>query len=341
MTDRPQFSIITPIYNEEGNIQLLYQRLRDVMDATGESWEAIMVNDGSQDGSLALIDAIAAQDERVKVLNFARNFGHQIAVTAGIDYADGHAVVLIDADLQDPPEVIADLIAKWREGYEVVYAVRAERHGESRFKIWTAKLFYRLIYRITDVNIPLDTGDFRLMDERVVRVLRQMREHNRFIRGMTSWVGFRQTGVDYVRHARHAGETKYPLRKMIRFAWDAITGFSYFPLQIMVYFSGILGFLAVLTIPVVATLRIMRGPDFFGGQATTIVLLLMLSAFQLFFLFILGQYVARIYDETRDRPLYVVSSTRNMNGDDEKNGAPTKEALKRPGTSHRTSRNFE
>lgn len=341
MTDRPQFSIITPIYNEEGNIQLLYQRLRDVMDATGESWEVVMVNDGSRDGSLALMDAIAAQDERVKVLNFARNFGHQIAVTAGIDYADGHAVVLIDADLQDPPEVIADLIAKWREGYEVVYAVRAERHGESRFKIWTAKLFYRLIYRITDVNIPLDTGDFRLMDERVVRVLRQMREHNRFIRGMTSWVGFRQTGVDYTRHARHAGETKYPLSKMIRFAWDAITGFSYFPLQIMVYFSGILGFLAVLTIPVVAALRIIRGPDFFGGQATTIVLLLMLSAFQLFFLFILGQYVARIYDETRDRPLYVVSSTRNMREDSEQNGAPTKEALKRPGTSHRTTRYFE
>ncbi|MFW5772208.1 MAG: glycosyltransferase, partial [Phototrophicaceae bacterium] len=211
-------------------------------------------------------------------------------------------------DLQDPPEVILAMIARWKEGYEVVYAVREQRQGESWFKLLTAKLFYRMIYRITDVDIPLDTGDFRLMDEHVVQVLRQMREHNRFIRGMTSWVGFKQTGVYYVRQARHAGETKYPFRKMLRFAWDAVTGFSYFPLQMMVYFSALLGFLAVLTIPVIAVLRLTQGPSFFGGQATTIVLLLLLSSFQLFFIFIMGQYVARIYDETRDRPLYVVAS---------------------------------
>ncbi len=309
---KTRYSIITPIYNEEGNIDLLYQRVHEVMATLEDEWELVMVNDGSRDRSLELIEALARHNPRVKVINFARNFGHQIAVTAGIDYAQGDAVILMDADLQDPPEVILDLIAKWREGYEVVYAIRAERQGESQFKIWTAKLFYRLIYRITDVNIPLDTGDFRLMDRKVVDVLRTMREHNRFIRGMTSWVGFKQTGVEYVRHARHSGETKYPLRKMIRFAWDAITGFSYFPLQVMIYFSAVLGFLAIMTVPVIVLLRLFRGPDFFGGQATTIVLLLLVSSFQLFFLFILGQYVARIYDETRGRPLYVITTTQNM-----------------------------
>lgn len=309
MTQKPRFSIVTPIHDEEGNIPVLYERIRDVMDSTGEPWELIMINDGSRDSSPRLIDELAARDSRVKALHFARNFGHQMAVTAGMDYATGDAVILIDADLQDPPEVILDMIEAWWSGYDVVYAVRAERKGEGWFKLLTAKLFYRLIYRITDVNIPLDTGDFRLMDERVVAVLRQMREHNRFIRGMTSWVGFKQTGISYVREARFAGKTKYPLRRMIRFAWDAITGFSYFPLQVMIYVSLVLGTLAVLTIPVIATLRLTRGPDFFGGQATSIVLLLLLSSFQLFFLFVLGQYVARIYDETRARPLYVVAST--------------------------------
>jgi polyisoprenyl-phosphate glycosyltransferase len=313
MTEQAKYSIVTPIYNEEDNIHLLYERICTVMDSTEESWELIMVNDGSRDASFDHMASLAAKDARVKVVNFARNFGHQIAVTAGIDYAMGQAVVLIDADLQDPPEVILDLIEEWKKGFDVVYAVRAERQGESRFKVWTAKLFYRAIYRITDVNIPLDTGDFRLMDRKVVGVLRQMREHNRFIRGMTSWAGFKQTGVDYVRHARHAGETKYPLRKMIRFAWDAVTGFSFFPLQVMIYVSALLGVLAILTVPVIAVLRIAAGPEFFGGQATTIVLLLLLSSFQLFFLFVLGQYVARIYDETRDRPLYVVASTDNLN----------------------------
>ena len=317
MNTRPHYSIVTPIYDEEGNIPRLYERVRDVMDSVGEPWEFVMVNDGSHDRSLELMTELANSDPRVKVVNFARNFGHQIAVTAGVDYASGKAIILMDADLQDPPEVIPELIKRWKAGYEVVFAIRAERRGENPFKIWTAKLFYRLIYRITDVAIPLDTGDFRLMDEKVVDVLRQMREHNRFIRGMTSWVGFKQTGVQYVREARHWGETKYPLRKMIRFAWDAVTGFSYFPLQMMIYFSAVLGFLAVLTVPIIALLRITRGPEFFGGQATTIVLMLMLSSFQLFFLFVMGQYVARIYDETRGRPLYVVASTEGFDKDGE------------------------
>ncbi len=328
MSENPRYSVVTPIFNEEGNIPLLYDRLRKVMDSTGESWEFIMVNDGSRDRSPQLIHDIAQADSRVKVIQFARNFGHAIAVTAGIDYASGDAVVLIDADLQDPPEVILELIERWQAGYDVVYAIRSQRKGETLFKRATAKLFYRVIRRITEVDIPQDTGDFRLMDRQVVEVLRQMREHNRFIRGMTSWVGFKQTGVKYVREARYAGVTKYPLRKMIRFAWDAITGFSYFPLQVMIYASLVLAILAFLTIPVIAVLRLSQGQNFFEGQATTIILLLLVSAFQLFFLFVMGQYVARIYDETRDRPLYVISSTNGFN-----NGYENKPRVSSRGTS--------
>ncbi|MBV6435591.1 MAG: glycosyltransferase family 2 protein [Phototrophicaceae bacterium] len=315
MTARPTYSIVAPVYNEEGNVPRLVSEVARVMESTNEPWELILVNDGSRDKSLDEMRAEAARNPRIKIVNFARNFGHQVAVTAGIDFATGRAVVLIDADLQDPPEVILEMIERWKAGYEVVYAVRSERKGESWFKRATAKLFYRVIYRITDVHIPLDTGDFRLMDERVAHVLRTMREHNRFIRGMTSWVGFRQTGVQYVREARTIGETKYPLRKMMRFAWDAVTGFSFFPLQVMIYVSLALGLLAVLAIPIIALLRISLGPDFFGGQATTIVVLLLIGSFQLFFLFVLGQYVARIYDETRGRPLYVVASTENVEPD--------------------------
>jgi dolichol-phosphate mannosyltransferase len=307
-----RYSIIAPIYNEEGNIDLLYERITKIMDATGESWELILVNDGSRDRSPEMMGELAEQDRRVKVLHFARNFGHQIAVTAGIDHASGDAVVLIDADLQDPPELIGEMIERWKAGYQVVYAVRSSREGESWFKVWTAKLFYRLINQITAVDIPVDTGDFRLMDRRVVDVLKQMREHSRFIRGMTSWVGFKQTGVNYVRARRHAGETKYPVRKMVKFATDAITGFSFWPLQVMIYFALGLGMLALLALVVVSILRVVYGPDFFGGQATTIVLLLLLSSFQLFFLFVLGQYVARTYDEARNRPLYVVAQRTNF-----------------------------
>ncbi|MBL8154174.1 MAG: glycosyltransferase family 2 protein, partial [Anaerolineae bacterium] len=280
MGEKPRYSIIAPIYNEEGNIQALYDRISAVLDSTGESWEVVCINDGSRDRSVELIEVLAAKDSRIKLVSFARNFGHQIAVTAGLQHVSGDAVVIIDADLQDPPELILEMIERWKAGYEVVYAVRQERKGETWFKLLTAKLFYRLIYRITDVDIPMDTGDFRLMDRKVVDVLNRMKEHNRFIRGMTSWVGFRQTGVSYVRQERHAGETKYPLRKMVRFAMDAITGFSYFPLQIMVYVSFVLGLVAVLAIPIIAVLRLILGFEFLGGQVTSIVLLLLLSSFQ-------------------------------------------------------------
>jgi glycosyltransferase involved in cell wall biosynthesis len=310
---KPVYSIVAPVYNEAGILQQFYERVSSVMNGMGESWELVFVNDGSRDGSLAVIEALAAADPHVKYINFARNFGHQTAVTAGIDYSTGDAVVLIDTDLQDPPEVIPKMAEQWKAGYQVVYAIRAKRAGESWFKLATASLFYRILYRITEVDIPLDTGDFRLMDAQVADVLRHMREHNRFIRGMTSWVGFKQTGVEYERHARTVGETKYPLRKMIRFALDGVTGFSFFPLQIMGTASAVLGVLAIIVAIVIAGLRLSLGTNFFGGQATTVVLLLVLTSFQLFFLFIMGQYVARIYDETRGRPLYIVASSSGFN----------------------------
>jgi dolichol-phosphate mannosyltransferase len=237
---------------------------------------------------------------------FARNFGHQIAVTAGLDYARGEAVTIIDADLQDPPEVILDLIEKWKKGYQVVYAVRAEREGESWFKKFTASLFYRIIYKITDVEIPLDTGDFRLLDRKVVDVMNSMREKHRFLRGMSSWIGYKQIGVEYKRAARFAGETKYPFKKMLQLALNAVTGFSYFPLQVASYFGFASAGLAIIAIPVVAILR-MTGSQFFEGQTTTLISVLFLGGVQLISLGILGEYIGRLYDEAKGRPLYIVS----------------------------------
>lgn len=299
------YSIIAPIFNEYENIPELYRRVSAVMDSTGESWELILVDDGSSDGSTERIRELAAQDARVRPVIFARNFGHQIAVTAGLDYSRGQAVVIIDADLQDPPETILELIKKWKEGYEVVYAVRAEREGETWFKLFTASMFYRLIYRITDVKIPLDTGDFRLIDRKVVDVMNSMREKHRFLRGMSSWIGFRQIGVEYKRAARYAGVTKYPFRKMLKLALNAITSFSYFPLQVATYFGFISAGLAILAIPIVAVLRL-AGSHFFEGQTTTLISVLFLGGVQLISLGILGEYVGRIYDEVKGRPLYVV-----------------------------------
>jgi len=303
---KPTFSIIAPIYNELENIPELYPRIRDVMEQTGQPWELILVDDGSTDGSTDVIRNLADNDDRVRPVIFARNFGHQIAVTAGLDYSRGDAVIIIDADLQDPPEVILDLIEKWREGFEVVYAVRAEREGETWFKKTTASLFYRLIYRITDVDIPLDTGDFRLMDRKVVDVMNQMRERHRFLRGMSSWVGFKQVGVPYKRMARHAGKTKYPFSKMLKLALNAITSFSYFPLQLATYIGFITAGLSVIAIPVVALLRLITGTTL-EGQATTLIIVLFLGGVQLISLGIIGEYIGRIYDEAKGRPLYVVA----------------------------------
>jgi dolichol-phosphate mannosyltransferase len=276
------------------------------MDSTGEPWELVLVDDGSKDGSTEIIREFARKDSRVRPVIFARNFGHQIAVTAGMDYSRGDAVAIIDADLQDPPEVILDLIKKWKEGYEVVYAVRAEREGETWFKTFTASLFYRIIYKITDVDIPVDTGDFRLLDRKVVNVLKTMKEHHRFLRGMGAWVGFRQIGVPYRRAARYAGETHYPFRKMFKLALNAITGFSYFPLQLATYMGFISAGLSIITIPVVIVMRL-AGDQAFFGQASTLIAVLFLGGVQLISLGILGEYIGRIYDEVKGRPLYIVS----------------------------------
>jgi len=299
------YSVIAPIYNEIDNIPELHRRVKEVMDSSGETWEFILVDDGSTDGSTDKICELAQQDKTVHPVIFARNFGHQVAITAGWDYARGDAIVIIDADLQDPPEVILELAKKWKEGYEVVYAVRGEREGESWFKKFTAAMFYRVIYSITDVKIPVDTGDFRLMDRKVVDVLKQMKERHRFPRGMSAWVGFKQVGVKYKRAARVAGVTKYPFRKMLKLALNAITGFSYFPLQVATYFGFFSAGVSILAIPVVVYMRIMGSGAFFG-QATTLIAVLFLGGVQLISLGILGEYIGRLYDEAKGRPLYIV-----------------------------------
>jgi polyisoprenyl-phosphate glycosyltransferase len=304
--NRPTFSVVAPVYNEAPSIPIFYERVKETMESTGDSWELILIDDGSSDGSTELIRDLALQDHRVRPVIFSRNFGHQIALTAGWDYSRGKAVVAIDSDLQDPPEVILDLIEKWREGYEVIYAVRTEREGETWFKLFTASLFYRLIYRITDVSIPLDAGDFRLLDRKVVNVLIKMRERHRFPRAMTVWVGFRQIGVPYRRAARFAGETKYPFRKMLRLALNAVTGFSFFPLQMATYLGFISAGFSILAIPLVIALRLWGSQEPLLGQATTLIAVLFLGGVQLISLGILGEYIGRLYDEAKGRPMYIV-----------------------------------
>ncbi len=306
----PTFSVVAPVFNEEALIEEFCQRTIAALEPLGEPFELVLVNDGSRDRSGMILRAIHERDARVRVINFSRNFGHQLAITAGTDYARGRAVIVIDSDLQDPPEVIPELIAKWREGYEVVYAVREEREGETWFKRTTASAFYRLIARITNVELPVDAGDFRLMDRKVVDALNRIREHHRFMRGLSVWVGFRSTGVSYTRHARKAGSTKYPFRKMLKFALDGITSFSYLPLQLATYLGFIVAALSLIFILVVFVMRL-GSPDpqeaAFYGQASTLASVLFIGAVQLISLGIIGEYVGRIYDEVKGRPLYIVA----------------------------------
>ncbi|MBU6335636.1 MAG: glycosyltransferase family 2 protein [Chloroflexi bacterium] len=308
----PVFSIVAPVYNERELVREFCRRVIAAMEPVGEPFELILVDDGSRDGSSEIMREIHAADPRVKVLRFSRNFGHQVAITAGTDFARGQAVAVIDADLQDPPEVIPQMIAQWRQGYEVVYGVRAERQGETAFKLATASLFYRLIRRITNVDIPLDTGDFRLMDRKVVDVLVTLREHHRFMRGLSVWVGFRQLGLPYRRDARMAGETKYPLRKMLKFAVDGITAFSYLPLQLATYLGFAIAGVAALAIIVAVLLRLATGVSALEGQATTLVAVLFLGSIQLIVFGIFGEYLGRIYDEVKRRPLYIVGEALGL-----------------------------
>jgi dolichol-phosphate mannosyltransferase len=278
-------------------------------------FELILVNDGSHDSSGAIMDRLHQADARVKVIHFSRNFGHQIAITAGTDHATGQAVAVIDSDLQDPPEVIIEMYKEWQNGFQVIYGVRAQREGETAFKRMTASMFYRLIRRITNINLPLDTGDFRLMDHRVVKAMSKMREHHRFMRGLSVWVGFKQTGVKYNRDARTAGVTKYPFRKMVRFALDAITSFSYLPLQLATYTGFAIAGVSAVAMVLAIILRLLNS-DIFYGQATTLVSVLFLGGIQLMGIGVLGEYLGRTYLESKRRPVYLVRKIYEVDAQD-------------------------
>lgn len=305
MSTQVRYSIIIPMYNEEAVIQETYRRIKIVMGKTGEPYELLFVNDGSKDNCSQMIEEYSYWDESVKLIDLSRNFGHQIAITAGMDYALGDAIVIIDADLQDPPELILDMIVEWKKGYEVVYAKRVKRNGESLFKKWTASLFYRVLRYSTDISIPVDTGDFRLMDRKVCDELKRLPEKNRFVRGLVSWVGFRQKAIEYERDERLAGETKYPLKRMIKLSLDGITSFSYKPLKLAGYLGTLLSASGFLYLMYVLYLAIFT-ESAVKGWASMIGITLTFNGFVLIMLGILGEYVGRIYDETKGRPLYIV-----------------------------------
>jgi dolichol-phosphate mannosyltransferase len=298
-------SVIIPCFNEEPVLRATHERLTSVLtDIDGLDYELIFVNDGSRDRTQQLLEDLLF-DHHVRVLLLSRNFGHQIAVTAGLEAAAGAACVIIDADLQDPPELIPQMVDLWREGNEVVYGIRIEREGESRFKLWTAKAFYRLINRMSETKMPLDAGDFRLLDRKVVEVIKSMPERARFLRGMVSWAGFRQVALPYDRSARHAGESKYPLTKMIHFAMDGIISFSLVPLKLAIWTGFIAIWIAVAGI-IVAILDRLLEKNLARGWASLFVAVLFMGGVQLVSLGILGEYLGRIYTEVKHRPLYVV-----------------------------------
>jgi len=303
----PRYSLVIPAYNEEAVIEETYFRLTRVMQALNESYELIFVNDGSRDQTEALLGALESSDPNVRLLSFSRNFGHQTAVTAGLDHARGQAIIIIDADLQDPPELIPQMIEKWKEGYAVVYGQRRERRGESWFKKLSAALFYRFLNALTEVNIPLDTGDFRLIDRRVADILLTLREKNRFIRGLVSWVGFRQTALEYVREERRAGKTKYSLKKMLRLSMDGLTSFSLKPLQFATGSGLLIAGLSSLFL-LASAARLIWSPGATAFWSLLIALSLLVNGITLICIGILGEYVGRIYDEARNRPLYILKS---------------------------------
>jgi glycosyltransferase involved in cell wall biosynthesis len=309
--DATAVSLVFPIFNEEAVLPTLMARLDGIIPTlerdAGGAVEVIFVNDGSRDGSMALLAELARTRPWARILSFSRNFGHQIAVTAGMENTRGQAVIIMDADLQDPPELLPEMLRLWREGWEVVYAVRTERAGESAFKKLTAAMFYRMLRRLTNVDIPADTGDFRLMDRKVVDAMNRMKEHHRFLRGMAAWVGYRQIGLPYKRDARAAGETKYPLRKMLRLAMDAVCSFSHAPLRLATNLGTAIAALSILYGVITIVRYFVSGPSFQPGWASLIVVLSFLSGVQLITLGLVGEYIARIYDEVKGRPLYLVA----------------------------------
>ena len=312
MKIKPLLSIVVPLYNEELVLHELYERLTAMIERAQLRCEVIMVNDGSRDGTMEIARRICRMDARFKLIGLSRNFGHQMAVTAGLDNASGDAVVIIDADLQDPPEVIPEMVEKWQAGNDVVYGVRSRRAGETLFKRVSASLFYRLLRRATNVDIPVDTGDFRLMDRAVVDQLRDMRERFRFLRGMVSWVGFRQTKVEYERAARFAGETKYPLPKMLRFAIDGMLSFSHVPLKFASMFGFLASAIAFLALAYGIVIRFFFPERAIAGWASVFVAVLFIGGVQLICIGILGEYLGRMYDEVKRRPLYIAQELLNF-----------------------------
>lgn len=304
--DRPLLSVVVPCFNEEEIVRDTNRRLAAALEQAPVKFEIIYVDDGSSDSTAELLRKLQQSDERIRVVRFSRNFGHQMAITAGLEHASGDAVVIIDADLQDPPEVILEFIQKWMDGYDVVYGVRADREGETAFKLWTAKAFYRCIARLSDTRIPVDAGDFRLMDRRVVSALLEMPERDRFVRGMVSWLGFSQTGVSYHREARTAGTTKFSFFKMLRFAMDGIFSFSVLPLRIATWIGFAASGLAVLGIVVAVIERLLGVHGLVKGWTSILIAVLFIGGVQLICMGIIGEYVGRTYGESKRRPLYVL-----------------------------------
>jgi len=304
--ERQLLSLVIPCFNEEEALRETNKRLVTALEHSHQGFEIIYVDDGSTDSTREVLRELQARDLRVRVVRFSRNFGHQVAITAGIEHAGGHAVIILDADLQDPPEVIPQFVAKWLDGYDVVYGVRSERDGETPFKRWTAKFFYRLMGHLSDAPIPVDTGDFRLMDRRVVNAMLSMPERDRFVRGMVSWLGFSQIGVPYRREARIAGVTKFSLFKMIRFALDAIFSFSTLPLRLATWVGFAASGLSIMGILVILLDKYLGVPGMVKGWTSTVIAVLFIGGVQLICLGIIGEYVGRIYGESKRRPLYVV-----------------------------------
>lgn len=310
-----RYSVIIPVFNEQEVIDESYRRLKATMDRCGEPYELIFVNDGSRDKTPEKLSEICGNDKTAKYLSFSRNFGHQTAITAGMDHCRGDAVLVIDADLQDPPEVMLEMMEKWKQGFQVVYGKRLKRKGETAFKKITASLFYRFLRAMTDVDIPVDTGDFRLIDRRVCQALQSLPEHNRYVRGLVSWVGFKQTAVEYVREERFAGETKYPLKKMIRFATDALTAFSYQPLRLSIWLGTGVSALSVLLFLIVLIRRLAGLGAESWGWVSLGAGCLFINGVVLIMLGIVGEYIGRIYDEARARPLYIIAEKTGFEQD--------------------------
>ena len=314
MSEAVKYSIVVPVFNEELVVAESYKRLKKVMDGLKEPYEIVFVNDGSRDKTALMVGKICEADKNIRFIDFSRNFGHQTAVTAGMDYAEGEAIIVIDADLQDPPEFIPKMIEKWKEGYDVVYGRRSERKGDTFFKKVTAAMFYRFLRKMTDVDMPVDAGDFRLIDRKVCEALKLVNERNRYIRGLISWLGFKQIGLEFSRDKRFAGETKYPLKKMIKFAFDAITSFSYKPLKLASYTGVGLSILSFIYLIVILYLRLFTDKTI-QGWTSILAVNLFFNGIVLIILGIIGEYIGRIYDEAKGRPLYVVREVKGFSKD--------------------------